>query len=83
MADHTVYIVQPYVAKPHRLVPQPAQAFEDEGSARRAAGRLARFRAGVLVLSQAIDPFTAQKGVPATLAIYGQVPEGWTDRRAA
>ncbi len=79
----TVFIVQPYQAKPHRLVALPAQMFDDEASARQAARRLARFRAGIVVLSQAVDPVTAKKEVPAALAIHGQVPEGWRALRAA
>ena len=78
MTDQLIYIVQPYVVKPHRLVAQPAQVFEDETAARRAGGRLSRFRAGVVVLAQAVDPVTRAKGRPHPLAIHGRVPEGWT-----
>jgi hypothetical protein len=81
--EHTVFIIQPYAAKPHRLVPQPAQLFDDEACARRAASRLARFRAGVVVLSQTVDPLTARRGRPATLAIHGRVPEAWTQVQSA
>lgn len=78
MTADLIYIVQPYVVKPHRLVALPAQIFEDETTARRAGGRLSRFRAGVVVLAQAIDPVTRVKGRPRPLAVHGTVPEGWT-----
>ena len=78
MNEHVIFIVQPYLAKPHRLLAQPAQIYDDETEARRAGGRLARFRAGVVVLSQAIDPVTQAKAVPRPLAIHGQVPQAWT-----
>lgn len=83
MTEQTLFIVQPYRSKPHRLVALPAQVFDDESDARRAARSLARFRAGIVVLSQTVDPATAQKGRPATLAIHGQVPEGWQEGRKA
>ena len=31
MFEELVFVVQPYVAKPHRLVAQPAQLFAFEG----------------------------------------------------
>jgi hypothetical protein len=80
MSEQTLFIVQPYQAKPHRLVPLSAQVFDDEGSARRAGSRLARFRAGVVVLSQTIDTVTARKDLPATLAVHGEVPGAWLER---
>jgi hypothetical protein len=80
MSEQTLFIVQPYQAKPHRLVPLSAQVFDDEGSARRAGSRLARFRAGVVVLSQTVDAATARKDLPATLAIHGEVPDAWLER---
>ncbi len=73
----TLFILQPYQAKSHRLVPLPAQVFDDEAAARRAASRLARFRAGIVVMAQEIDRATARKGRPAPLAIHGAVPEEW------
>ena len=79
----TLFIVQPYRAKPHRLVPLPAQLFDDERSARQAGARLARFRSGIVVLSQTIDHATAGKGRPTALAIHGQVPDSWTALKAA
>ena len=79
----TLFILQPYQAKPHRLVPLPAQVFDDEAAARRAAGRLARFRAGIVVMAQEVDPVTARKGRPAPLAIHGRVPDEWRALPAA
>ncbi len=75
--SETIFVVQPYQAKPHRLIALPAQVFDDEAAARRAGGRLARFRAGVVVLSQTIDHATSVRGKPAPLAIHGKVPDGW------
>lgn len=83
VSDHLIYIVQPYVVKPHRLVALPAQVFEDETTARRAGGRLSRYKAGVVVLAQAVDPVTRAKGRPRPLAVHGQVPEGWAVAEAA
>ncbi|WP_131113724.1 hypothetical protein [Lichenihabitans psoromatis] len=80
MSDQTLFIVQPYRAMPHRLIALAAQVYADETSARRAGNRLARFRTGVVVLSQAVDVEAARRSVPATLAIHGQVPEEWLDR---
>ena len=79
----TLFIVQPYQSKPHRLVALPAQIFDDEASARRAAHRLARFRAGIVVLSQEVDPLTWKRALPFALAIHGQVPDDWKAVRAA
>ena len=76
MAD-VVYLVQPYVARGRGLVAQPARLYSDESSARRAGGTLARFRDGVVVLSQSFDPVTLRKDRPDTLAVHGVVPEGW------
>ena len=83
MAEHTMFIVQPYQAKPHRLVGLAAQVFDDERSARAAARRLARFRAGIVVLAQTIDVATARKGKPSTIAIHGTVPAVWNESLAA
>ena len=75
--DDAVFLVQPYLAKATGLVAQPAQAFADAASARRAGWRLARYKAGVVVLSQSVDLLSTRGERPAVLAIYGRVPESW------
>lgn len=71
------FIVQTYRAKAERLVAQPAEFYDDEASARAAARRIARFRAGVVLASQSVDLITGQRQRPAALAIHGQVPPAW------
>lgn len=83
MFEEFVFIVQPYVAKPHRLVAQPAQLFSGEAEAKRAGARLARYRAGVVVMAQAVDRSGPAGRRPQVLATHGRVPEGWTGARAA
>jgi hypothetical protein len=78
MFEELVFIVQPYVAKPHRLVAQPARVFTEEAAAKRAGARMARFRAGVVVLAQSADAMGASRKRPHVLAIHGRIPEGWT-----
>lgn len=75
--DDPMFLVQPYLAKATGLVAQPAQAFADAASARQAGRRLARFRAGVVVLSQSVDLLSVRGERPAVLAIYGRVPKQW------
>lgn len=75
--DDAMFLVQPYLAKATGLVALPAQAFADAASARRAGWRLARYKAGVVVLSQSVDLLAARRGRPAVLAIHGHVPESW------
>ena len=79
----TLFVVQAYRTKLDRLVALPAQVFGSESAARHAAGRLARFRAGIVVLSQTVDHRTAQRGRPVALAIHGMVPGDWQVRAAA
>jgi hypothetical protein len=83
MFEEFVFIVQPYVAKPHRLVAQPAQLFSGEAEAKRAGARLARYRAGVVVMAQVVDRTSPARGRPHVLATHGQVPEGWKLAKAA
>ena len=83
MSNEILFILQPYRAKPHRLVPLPAQIFDDEAEARATAKRMARFRTGIVVLRQNVDAATARKGVPAVLAVFGQVPAQWSPARSA
>ena len=76
--DDQLYLVQPYVARGRGLVAQPARLMADAAEARRLGRSLARFRAGVVVLSQSVDPLTDRRGPPKALAIFGQVPDGWS-----
>lgn len=71
------FMVQPYIARGRGLVAQPVQLMTDAAEARRVGRSLARFRAGVVVLSQSVDPLTDRRGPPKALAIFGQVPDGW------
>ena len=71
------YFVQAYKAKGNRLVGQPTESFSFADEALDAAKRLARWRAGIVVLRQDVDEAGIQHGRPAVLAIHGQVPEGW------
>ena len=73
----TVFVVQPYVARGRGLVPQPARVVANAAEACRLGRSLARFRAGVVVLSQSVDPLSAWRGAPKALAVYGRVPDGW------
>ena len=83
MFEELIFIVQPYVAKPHRLVAQPAQLFAAEAEAKRAGARLARYKAGVVVMAQAVDRRSAAPKRPHVLATHGHVPDGWTTAKAA
>ncbi len=71
------YFVQAYKAKGARLLGQPTERFGFVDEALVAAGRLARWRAGIVVFRQHVDDEGIQRGSPAVLAVHGQVPDGW------
>ncbi len=71
------YFIQAYKAKGPRLVGQPTERFGFVDEALVAAGRLARWRAGIVVFRQDVDDDGIQRGSPAVLAVHGQVPDGW------
>ena len=73
----TLFFVQPYRLKHHRLVAGGALAFDDQDEAISAGRRTARFRPGVVVLSQEIDTRSGHKGKPNVIAIHGRVPDPW------
>lgn len=74
------FFVQAYKAKGPRLVGQPTEPYGDADEALAAGGRLARWRVGVVVFRQEVDAEGAQRGLPAVLAVHGQVPDGWRAR---
>ena len=71
------YFVQAYKAKGTRLVGQAAESYGYADEAMTAAKRLARWRAGIVVLRREVDDEGIPRGLPAVLAIHGTVPEGW------
>ena len=73
-----VFFVQPYKAKGSKLVGQASLGFAHADQALAEAARLAPWRAGVVVFRQEVDGEGVQRGRPATLAIHGYVPQGWT-----
>ena len=73
----TFFFVQPYRIKHQRFVPAGAMTFEDEAGAAVAGLRAARFRPGVVVLSQDVDGRTGFRGKPRVIAIHGRVPDPW------
>ena len=70
------YFVQAYKAKGARLLGRPTERFGFVDEALVAAGRLARWRAGIVVFRQEVDGDGVQRGRPAVLAVHGTVPEG-------
>lgn len=74
----TAFFVQPYIVRRHKLMASGALAFDTRADAIAAGARLARFRAGIVVLSQMVDAATGKLGRPEILATHGRVPAGWT-----
>ncbi len=72
------YFVQAYKAKGRRLLGQPTERFGFVDEALATAGRLARWRAGIVVFRQDVDDDGVQRGRPVVLAVHGTVPMGWT-----
>ncbi len=73
----TGYFVQAYKAKGTASSGSRPRASAWPIEALAAARRLARWRAGIVVFRQDVDDAGLQRGLPAVLAIHGQVPEGW------
>ena len=73
----SIYFVQAYKAKGTRLVGQASESYRHADKALTAAKRLARWRAGIVVLMREVDDDGIPRGIPAVLAIHGMVPEGW------
>ncbi len=72
-----MFCVQPYSIKRHKLVAAGAMVFKDGDTAIAAGRRLARARAGIVVLSQDFDARLGRLGPPRVMAIHGQVPPSW------
>lgn len=84
MSDKTLFFVQPYVVRRHKLAASGAMTFTERGQALEAGAVLARQRAGVVVLAQSYDPARQVLNRPTVLRIHGRVPAAWsTDRLAA
>ncbi len=75
----TLFFVQPYVMRRRKLLASGATAFEEAADAVAAGARIARFRPGVVVMSQVVDARTGHMGKPEIIAIHGRVPDAWRD----
>ena len=78
-----LFFVQPYLLRRGRLMASGASMFDEAADALAAGSRSARFRPGVVVISQAVDGRSGYMGKPEVLAIHGRVPEAWRDAVAA
>ena len=84
MDDKTLYFVQPFVMRKHKLAAAGALTFVDQAEAVEAGAALARRRTGIVVLAQSYDAGRQTLMLPRVLHIYGHVPSEWsTDKRAA
>ena len=84
MPSKTLFFVQPYVVKRHKLAASGAVTFTEQDQALEAGAALARKRAGVVVLAQSYDPARQVLNKPTVLRIHGRVPAAWSaDRLAA
>jgi hypothetical protein len=83
MTEKTLFFVQPYVVKRHKLIASGALTFVDDGDALEVGAELARRRAGVVVMSQSYDAERHAMSRPKVLRIHGKVPEGWSETREA
>jgi hypothetical protein len=77
MAIKTLFFVQPYLVRKHKLMAGGAQTFVAARDALAAGSVLARSRAGVVVMSQTYDTERQLLGRPTVLRAYGHVPEEW------
>ncbi|RYC30230.1 hypothetical protein D3273_19860 [Lichenibacterium minor] len=77
------YFVQAYKAKGSRLIGQASESYGYADEALAAAKRLARWRAGIVVLQRELDDEGIPRGLPRVLAIHGQVPQGWDEAERA
>lgn len=78
-----LFFVQPYLLRRGKLRASGASVFDEAADALAAGLRSARFRPGVVVISQTVDGRSGSLGKPDVLAIHGRVPEGWRDAAAA
>ncbi len=72
-----IFCVQPYGLKRHKLAAGGALVFDDLEDAASAGRKLARSRAGVVVLSQDMDARSGLLSKPRIVAIHGRVPASW------
>jgi hypothetical protein len=79
MALKTLFFVQPYDVRRHKLVASGAQTFLSDRDALRAGADLARRRAGIVVMSQSYDTDRQKLSRPTVLRIHGRVPQEWTE----
>lgn len=77
MAHKTLFFVQPYSIRRHKLVAGGAQTFRSGGEALQAGATLARSRAGIVVMSQSYDAERQVLNRPTVLRVYGRVPGEW------
>ncbi|MCW6511965.1 hypothetical protein [Lichenifustis flavocetrariae] len=78
MAQKTLFFVQPYVVRKHKLMASGAQTYLSSGEALEAGVDLARRRAGIVVMSQSYDTERQVMSRPTVLRIHGRVPDDWT-----
>ena len=83
MSLKTLFFVQPYVVRRHKLMASGAMTFRSESEALQAGAALANRRAGIVVMAQGYDPAKQMMTRPTVLRIHGKVPEGWSQQRIA
>lgn len=83
MSEKTLFFVQPYLVKRHKLVASGALTFRDHAEALEAGAAMAARRAGVVVMAQSYDPVCRIMTRPKVLRIHGKVPNGWSADRIA
>lgn len=83
MREKTLFFVQPYVVRKHKLVASGALTFLDDREALDEGAMLARRRAGVVVMSQSYDVERHAMSRPIVLRIHGRVPDDWSAIRQA
>ena len=83
MSAKTLFFVQPYVEKRHKLVASGALTFRDDAEALQVGATMARRRAGVVVLAQSYDPQKQNLSRPVVLRVHGKVPGEWTELNRA
>ena len=83
MPNKTLYFVQPYVVKHHKLVASGALTFRTFDEAIATGAQMANRRAGVVVMAQSYDAERQVMSRPTVLRIHGRVPDGWLVDRAA
>lgn len=83
MGEKTLFFVQPFVMRHHKLAAAGALTFLEPEDALETGADLARRRAGIVVLAQSYDPSQKMLAKPKVLKIHGKVPAEWTASRMA